>query len=70
MDVSRVITIISAALAAFGIFLIFQGGIELANDRRQGRPSTGGQWWQIIEGVIFTVLGGMLATILAPVLSA
>ena len=70
MDVSRVITIISACLAAFGIFLIFQGGIELANDRRQGRPSTGGRWWQIIEGVLFTVLGGMLATILAPVLSA
>lgn len=69
MDVNKVINILSAGLVAFGIFLIFQGGIELANDRKAGRPSTGGQWWQIIEGIIFTVLGGALAAILAPILN-
>lgn len=69
MDVGRVISIISAGLVAFGLLLIFQGGIELANDRKKQQASTGGQWWQMIEGLIFTVLGGSLYAILAPILS-
>lgn len=70
MDINRVINIVSAGLVAFGILLAFQAGLSLASDRKAGRPSTGGQWWELIEGIIFVVLGGLLSTILAPILAA
>lgn len=70
MNINWVINIIGTALAVFGIFLAFQAGIGLLNDRRKQQPSDGSQWWLLVEGALFAVFGGALASILAPILSS
>lgn len=69
MNINWVINIIGTALAVFGIFLGFQAALDLLNDRRKGQPSDGSQWWLLVQGILFTVLGGALPSILAPILS-
>lgn len=55
--VVRFINLIQLGMVAYGGLTIFQGGTEIASNRKQGRTSMGGEWWGIVEGFLWFAAG-------------
>lgn len=55
--VNSFISIACAASVSFGALQIFQGATEIAKNRKQERPSSGGEWWTIVYGAMWVAFG-------------
>lgn len=71
-QVQAIIHVFQAGFSAYGGYMIFHGGSQIADNRRHDRPSNGSEWWTIVYGGIWLAAdaGSFLWGLLSPIIGA
>lgn len=54
---TNLVKVISVALVVVGVALIVNAAYQLAEAKKQNRPSDGSEWWALVQGGILVVVG-------------
>lgn len=49
--------LMGAGLTVVGGFITFNALWQMADDRSQGRPSAGTEWWTLVKGAMLVAVG-------------
>lgn len=59
MDIAtQLASLLDKALLVAGGVMVFNAGYEIAQARKQQRPSTGEEWWALVQGGFLLGAGG------------
>lgn len=59
MDIAtQLASLLDKALLVAGGVMVFNAGYEIAQSRKQQRPSTGEEWWALVQGGFLLGAGG------------
>lgn len=54
---TNLVKLIAVALVVVGVALIVNAAYQLAEAKKQNRPSDGSEWWALVQGGILVVVG-------------